>query len=92
LAAVKLTNDHVIMVSLCHKINSIGVKCSEESGQTEYLYIAQKEDFPVTCFMCDTYKPITSSERMLHKDYDLKGSVGNKLLVMSHKRFGAKTY
>jgi hypothetical protein len=40
---------------------------------------------------------IVSSERMLHKDYDRKGSVAkkkskeNKTLVMSLKRLGAKT-
>jgi hypothetical protein len=53
-------------------------------GLTEDLYRVQKEEFSVTCHMCDTYtwrkakhilrdKPILSSERMLHKDYDRKG-------------------
>jgi hypothetical protein len=28
-------------------------------------------------------RPNLSSERMLHKDYDRKGSVGEKLLVVS---------
>jgi hypothetical protein len=37
-------------------------------------------------------KPILSSERMLHKDYDCKGSVAKeKTLIMSLKRLGAKT-
>jgi hypothetical protein len=38
-------------------------------------------------------KPILSSERMLHKDYDRKGSVAKKkkTLVLSLKRLGAKT-
>jgi hypothetical protein len=41
-------------------------------------------------FMRD--KPILSSERMLHKDYDRKGSVAKKIkLVVSLKRLGAKT-
>jgi hypothetical protein len=36
-------------------------------------------------------KSIFSSERMLHKDYDLKGSVENKSLVVSLKGLVAKT-
>jgi hypothetical protein len=45
----------------------------------------QKKEFPITCCMCATYscrkakyihksKPIFSSEWMLHKDSDRKGS------------------
>jgi hypothetical protein len=37
-----------------------------------------------------TDKPIFSSERMLHKEYYHKGSVGKKSLVMSLKGFGTK--
>jgi hypothetical protein len=41
-------------------------------------------------FIRDT--PIFSSERMLHKDYDRKGSVAKeKTLAMSLKSPGAKT-
>jgi hypothetical protein len=39
-------------------------------------------------------KPILSLERMLHKDYDLKGSVEKKIikpLVVILKGLGAKT-
>jgi hypothetical protein len=38
-------------------------------------------------------KPILSSERMLHEDYDRKGSVAKKKksLVVSLKGLGAKT-
>jgi hypothetical protein len=34
--------------------------------------------------------PFFSSERMLHKDYDPKGTVGKKSLVVSLKGLGAK--
>jgi hypothetical protein len=36
-------------------------------------------------------RPIISSESMLHKDYDCKGSVEKNLLVVSLKGLGAKT-
>jgi hypothetical protein len=36
-------------------------------------------------------RPLLSSERMLHKDYDRKGSVENKILAVSLKGLGAKT-
>jgi hypothetical protein len=60
--------------------------CFAKPGLTKDLYIVHKEEFSVTCYMCDTYtwqrrslfvrdKPTLSSERMLHKDYDRKGSV-----------------
>jgi hypothetical protein len=35
-------------------------------------------------------RPILSSERMLHKDYDRKYSVGKKMLVVSFKSLVAK--
>jgi hypothetical protein len=35
-------------------------------------------------------KPIFSSEKMFHKDYDHKGSAEKKSLVMSLKGLGAK--
>jgi hypothetical protein len=58
-------------------------------GLREDFYIVKKEELLITCYMCDTYtwqmrnllvrdKPILSSERMLYKDYDLKGSVVKK--------------
>jgi hypothetical protein len=37
------------------------------------------------------YIPILSSERMLHKDYESKYSVGKKLLVVGLKGINAKT-
>jgi hypothetical protein len=36
-------------------------------------------------------KPILSSERMLRKDYDRRGSVANKNLFVILKGLGAKT-
>jgi hypothetical protein len=55
-----------------------------------YEHIVQKEEFSITCYMRGTYtwqrpslsrrdKLIFSSERMLHKDYDRKGSVDKKV-------------
>jgi hypothetical protein len=38
---------------------------------------------------CD--KPIPSSERMLYKDYDNKGSVEKKSLVVNLKGLGGKS-
>jgi hypothetical protein len=67
----------------------------------EDLYIVQKEEFSVTCCMCDTYtwqrrslfirdKPIRSSESMLHKNYDRKGAVTKKSMTLNLKGLGAK--
>jgi hypothetical protein len=36
-------------------------------------------------------RPILSSEKMLHKDYDRKGSVAKKNLVVILKGLGVKT-
>jgi hypothetical protein len=71
----------------------------------EDLYLVQEEEFSVTCYMCDmytrkkakhihkrqTHRPTLSSERMLHKDYDHKGSVEKKSLVMSLNGLGSKS-
>jgi hypothetical protein len=55
----------------------------------DLIYIAQKEKFSVTCpihtlgerpSIFTRGNPIFSSERMLHKDYYRKGSVGKKNL------------
>jgi hypothetical protein len=64
--------------------------CFPKPGLTEDLYIVLKEEFSITCYMCDMYilqrrslfvrdRPILSSERMFHKDYDRKGSIANKV-------------
>jgi hypothetical protein len=58
--------------------------CFAKPGLIEDLYIVQKEEFSITCYMCNTYtwqrrslfvreKHILSSEGMIHKDYDNKG-------------------
>jgi hypothetical protein len=64
-------------------------------------YIVHKEEFSITCYMCDTCilderpsisitdKPITSSERMLHKHYDRQGSV-ERVSIVSLKWLDAK--
>jgi hypothetical protein len=65
--------------------------CFAKPGLAENLYIVQKEGFSIIRYMCDTYtdkrpsiftrvKHTFSSERMLHKDYDRKGSVAKKKL------------
>jgi hypothetical protein len=60
------------------------------------LYIAQKEEFSITCCMYDLTKvqaysyekkSIFSSERILHKDYDCKGSVEKE--ISGHESQGA---
>jgi hypothetical protein len=63
------------------------------------LYVAQKEEFSITCYMCDTYTwrkvkhihktPIFLSQRMLRKDYDDKGSGAEE--TSGRKPQGAKT-
>jgi hypothetical protein len=56
----------------------------------------------MSCYMCDSYtwkgpsifvreKSIISSKRMLYKDYDCKGLVKEKSLVVGLKGLGAKT-
>jgi hypothetical protein len=63
----------------------------------------QKEEFSITCHMCDTYtwrsifirdNPIFSSERILHKDYGRKSSFAQKTissLFVSLKGLEART-
>jgi hypothetical protein len=63
---------------------------------TEDLYIVQKEEFSMTSYIYEKCalderpsifirgNPIFSPERMLHKDYDCKGSVEKKTLVVIH--------
>jgi hypothetical protein len=77
LAVVKLTTVQVAKLPLSRKINKIGMICYTKSGLTENLYIVQKEELSITCYMCNMYlkrptifireKPTHSSERMLHK-------------------------
>jgi hypothetical protein len=64
--------------------------CFAKPGLTEDLYVAHMEESSIKYYMCDTYtwqrlnifirdKPIFSSDRMLHKDYDRKGSVAKNI-------------
>jgi hypothetical protein len=63
--------------------------CYARSGLAKDFYIVQKEEFSMKSCVCDTNtwqrssllirdKPILSSEMMLDKDYDSKGSVAKK--------------
>jgi hypothetical protein len=65
--------------------------CFAKPGLTKDLYVVHKEEYSITCYMCELYtrqrrsifvrdKPIISSERMLHKDYGHEGSVEKNLL------------
>jgi hypothetical protein len=38
-----------------HKIGKIGMICFAKPVLTDDLYIVQKEEFSVTCYMCDMY-------------------------------------
>jgi hypothetical protein len=73
--------------------------CFAKPGQAEHLYMVKREEFSTTCFMYGTYiderpsiyiggNPIFSSERMLHKDYDRKGSV-EKIKISGRECQGA---
>jgi hypothetical protein len=59
--------------------------CFAKSVLTEDLYIVHKDDK----FIRD--KPILSSGRMSHKDYDHKVLIKKKYLVVSLKELNAKT-
>jgi hypothetical protein len=48
LAAVNHTTVHVTKLP-------IGTICFAKPGLTEDFYILQKEEFVITCYMCDTY-------------------------------------
>jgi hypothetical protein len=77
--------------------------CSVKHVLKEDLCVMQKEEFSITCYMCEIYSTFDerpsifirdkhiSSERMLHKDYYRKNSVGKKSLVMGLKGSDAKT-
>jgi hypothetical protein len=64
--------------------------CFAEPVLTEDLYIAHKDEFSVTCYMCDTYtsqrrsilirdKPSSHERGSYVKDYDRKVSVAKKI-------------
>jgi hypothetical protein len=61
----------------------------EKAWTDRDFYVVHKEEFSITCYMCNTYiwqwrslfirdKPILSSEKKLHKVYDRIGSLAKK--------------
>jgi hypothetical protein len=55
LAAVKLTTVQATKLPLQHKINKIHMICLAKSVVKEDLCVVHKEEFSITCYMCDTY-------------------------------------
>jgi hypothetical protein len=63
LVMVKLTIVQVTKLPLQHKIHKIGMICfAKPLLKTEDLYIMQKEEFSITCHMCNIY----SSQKAKH--------------------------
>jgi hypothetical protein len=59
------------------------------------LYIVHKEEFSITCYMCDTHtwqwqSLFIRDKRILLSDYSRKGLVAKKNLVVSLKGLGGK--
>jgi hypothetical protein len=66
--------------------------CFAKAVLTEDMYMVQKEEFSLTCYMSDAYTwrkakhihkretHLPVRERMSHKDYDCRGSVEKKNL------------
>jgi hypothetical protein len=52
---VKLRIVQVIKLLLWHKIRKLGMICSVKPVLTDDLCVVQKEEFPITFYMCDTY-------------------------------------
>jgi hypothetical protein len=52
---VKLKTVQVTKLPLLHKIRKIGLTCFAKPVPTQDLYTAQKEEFSVTCYMCEMY-------------------------------------
>jgi hypothetical protein len=85
LAMGKLVTVQVTQLPLQHSIRKKIMICFAKSVLAEVFCIVQNKEFSVTCYIRDTYmlderpsifkrgKPIFSSERTLHKDYDHKG-------------------
>jgi hypothetical protein len=55
LAVVKLTAVQVTKLPLQHKIRKIGKICSADPVLIDDFYIAQQEEFSITCYKCDTH-------------------------------------
>jgi hypothetical protein len=84
LAVVKLTTVRVTKLPLKHKIRKIGMICFAVTVLTALVYNAKERTFS------KMLQPIFSSERILHKDYDHKGSAEKKTLVMTLSGLDAK--
>jgi hypothetical protein len=100
LAVVKLMTVLVTRQPLQHMICKIGMIYSAKPKLTQGLYIVHKEVFNNMIYLRYVHltkfrhiqrgKPIVLSERILHKDYDRKGSIGKQTLAVSLKLLGAK--
>jgi hypothetical protein len=55
LVAVKLKTFQMTKLPLYHKMSKIDMICFPKPRLTDDLYIVHKEEFSVTCYMCDTY-------------------------------------
>jgi hypothetical protein len=64
LAAVKLMAVQVPKLPLQHKISKTDMIRFAKPGLTEDLCIVQKEEFSITCYMCDTY---TLKDKHIHQ-------------------------
>jgi hypothetical protein len=53
LAAVKITTVQVTMLPLYHKILKIFMICSVKPVLTRDFCVVQKEEFSITCYMCE---------------------------------------
>jgi hypothetical protein len=47
-------------------ISMIGMICFAKPGLTEDLYIVHKEEFSVTCYICNTYTCRKAKKRQTH--------------------------
>jgi hypothetical protein len=74
LAAVKLTTVQVTKLSLQLKLNKIRMICFAKPELTKDFYVHLTKPIIII-----RDKPILSSERMLHKDYDRKCSVAETI-------------
>jgi hypothetical protein len=55
LAVVKLTTFQVTKLPLYHEVSNIGIICPAKPVLTEDLCVVQKEEFSITCYMCEMY-------------------------------------
>jgi hypothetical protein len=55
LVVVKLTTVQVTKLPLWHKIGKLGLICSVEPVLTEDLRVVKKDEFSITCYMCEMY-------------------------------------